>query len=224
MLRYARIDAISKRLAPRISVVNTGDYGVLGITGTEIGTDLIYLAGEGVEEMVDMYLNMIYVLPLINSHPFLISIVEKLICSDIYLTYFPTQGESSDNTDNYAGILRTQALSDFQTLFDGTGIYVPGAMNQSQGIQNDENKAQQAVKSVFLAGEVIKRYIGIDYDNDGIPDTDLYLNNRIESSGVYVSENFNRLSDDSRIVSGVRVKPRYSSNNNNDISQIIDFW
>lgn len=229
MLKYARIDAITKRLSGRITVVNTSDYGVLGITGTEIGTDLIYLLGEGLEEMMDMYLGMIYYLPLENEHPFLSSIAEKLICAELFLTYFPTQGENSENQDSYTSVLRTQALNDFQTLFDGLGIFVPGASNASNSIQNDENKNQMAVKAIYLPGEKTKKYIGYDVDDDGVVDTDMFKNNVNASPSFYTVGDMNQpVEGEDAIVQGIRVRPRWLRNTGkygtNRGESLVDFW
>lgn len=227
MLTYARIDAITKRLSGRITVINQGDIGILGITGTEIGTDLIYLIGEAIEEMVNMYLGMVYVMPLINQHPFLSAIVEKLICAEIYLTYFPTQGESSDNQDAYTSVLRTQALNDFQTLFDGLGIYVAGASNSSNNLQNDETKQQMTVKAIILPGEKTKKYIGYDVDEDGVVDTDMFKNNTNIQPSFYLAGNLSKLTDgDAEIVEGVRIRPRYYKNTKGHgyNSEVVNFW
>lgn len=221
-LTYARIDSIARRLSGRISVVESLDANVLGITKTQIGTDLINLVGEGIEEMMNMYLGMVYFLPLQKQHPFLSSIAEKLICAEVYLTYFPTQGESSDNADSYTSVLRTQALNEFQTLFDGLGIFVPGASNQSLSIQNDESKEQLLVKAVFLPGEKVKKYIGYDYDEDGMPDTELFITNTNTDPSFYTAENFTQLSEgEDAVINGVRVRPKRYNRNRFDI---VDFW
>lgn len=221
-LKYARLDAIIRKLEGRISVVNMSDYGIGGVTGTQIGTDLIYQEGESIEEFMDMYLGMIYVLPLQLTHAYLSSVAEKLICAQIYLNYFPTQGESSDNSDSYTSVLRTQALNDFQVLFDGLGIFVPGASNTSNSIQNDENKTQLAVKAVLLPGEILKPFIGYDYDGDNLVDSDLFkMNTNVEPS-FYTTGNFERYEEwDMDIVDGIRIRERYRVNPR---KADIDFW
>lgn len=209
-LKYARIDAIIRKLAGRITVVNMNDYGITGITGTEIGTDLIELEGQSIEEFMDMYLGMIYILPLKNNHAYLSAVAEKLICAQVYLSYFPTQGESADNSDSYTSVLRTQALNDFQVLFDGLGIFVPGASNNSNSLQNDETKTQLSVKAVLLPNEEIKPFIGYDFDGDSIVDTDLFKMNTNVSPSFYSTGNFEKFEEwDSDIVDGIRVRERH---------------
>lgn len=223
MLKYARIDAIIKKLQGRITVVNLTDTGILGITGTQIGTDMLYLEGESVEEFMDMYLGMIYVLPLKNNHAYLASIAEKLVCAQIYLNYFPTQGESSDSTDSYTSVLRTQALNDFQVLFDGLGIYVPGSSNSSNSFQNDETKQQMSVKAILLPGEELKTYIGYDFDGDNIADSDLYkMNTNVSPSFYTANELEDRHNRGDDILEGIRVRPRTRVNRPNYAD--IDFW
>lgn len=218
MLTYARIEAISQRLAGRVTIINQSNIGILGVTGTQIGTDLIYLIGEGVEEMMNMYLGMIYYMPLINKHPFLSSIAEKLICSEVYLSLFPTQGEAGEATDAYAATLRLQALNDFQTLFDGLGIFVPGSTNASNALQNDESRSQQIVKAVILVGEKIKKYIGYDVDDDGVVDTDMFKKNtNIEPSFYMAGDMERRVDGDLEVLRGVRLRPKYRE-------ELISFW
>jgi hypothetical protein len=220
-LKYAKIDSITRRLAGRITVVDLTDYGITGITGTEIGTDIIEIIGLEKEEFIDMYLSMIYVFPLINEHPFLQAIVEKLVISDVYYTYFPTMAENSENTDTFAGIMRQQALNDFQSLFNGLGIFIPGSSNQANSIQNDENKYQMANKAVMLMGEKIKPYIGYDMDGDGTADSDLYKLNTNVSPSFYSPGDMSLLGEGEDIIDGIRVRPRYTTARN---KADINFW
>lgn len=222
VLKYARLDSITRRLAGRITVVDLTDYGITGVTGTEIGNDIIQIIGEEQEEFIDMYLDMIYVMPLINTHPFLAAIVEKLIISDVYYTYFPTVAESSENTDSFAGIMRQQALNNFQSLFNGLGIFIPGSNNQANSIQNDENSQQMDNKAVKLPGEIYKKYIGYDGDGDGLADSDLFkLNTNVDPS-FYSPGELSLLGEGDDIIDGVRVRSRYKIRGNNRAE--IDFW
>jgi hypothetical protein len=208
ILKYAKIDTITKRLAGRITVVDIVDQGITGITSTQIGTDLIYVVGESVEEFIDMYLTMIYEMPLKNSHSFIQSIADKLIISEVYSTYFPTQLETNDNTGSFSSILRLQALNDFQCLFEGLGIYVPGSTSISASIQNDENKNQMSVKAVILPGERVKKYIGHDFDGDNISDSDLFKLNSNISPSFYSTGQFEKLGENETSINNIRVRPK----------------
>jgi len=207
--QYARLDAIIKRLAGRITVVNINDYGITGVTGTQVGTDLIFIVGEPIEEMITIYLSMLYVFPLQNSHPYISNIAEKLIVADVYGSYFPSQMEDNSNTSNFASVLRQQALNEFQVLFDGTGIFVPGATNQSQSLQNDENRQQQIVKTLILPGEVLKPLIGYDFNGDGLSDTDLFKMNTNVSPSFYNAGDLKQVTDPNEppVFKGVRTRP-----------------
>lgn len=213
ILKYAKIDSIIRRLSGRITVVDIVDYGITGVTSTQIGTDLIYVVGESIEEFIDMYLGMVYQLPLINTHPFLQSIADKLIISEVYSAYFPTQLETNDNTGSFSSILRSQALNDFQCLFEGLGIYVPGSTSISYSIQNDENKNQMAVKAVLLKGEIVKKYIGYDFDGDNISDSDLFKLNSNSTPTFYSSGEFEKVGDEDTYINNIRVKPRHLDRN-----------
>ena len=207
--KYASVDSIIKMLESRIEIVRTTEVSVTGYTGLRIGLDMVEIAGQATEEMMDMWMGMIYELPLQKSHAYLTSIANKLICAEVYETYFPTSDQSSDQ---YASVIRRQALNSFQSLFNGLGIFVSGADNvEALQVQNDENRQQTANKALILPGEILKPYIGYDYDGDGISDTDLFKKNaNLESSELYTEGTFLRLQemDDNPVLRGVRVRPR----------------
>lgn len=222
MFKYAKLENISKRLASRITVVtNLQASGVTGMTGTQVGTDLITLIGEGIEDFVDCFLGMVYELELKRNHPFLNSSIEKLIVSDVYVHYFPSQGESPESGESFATVLRQQALNELQCLFDGFGIFIPGSTNASNSIQNDENRQQMTNKAMILPGENLKKYIGYDFDGDSISDTDLFKLNGNVSPSFYTTGDFEEdFEGGVDIINNIRTKPR----GNNIKSEEISFF
>lgn len=222
-LKYASIDNIAKRLAGRITISTVdADVGVFGMTGTVVGVDLVDIMGQSVEEFMDMFLGMVYIMPLQRSHSFLSSIAERLIVADIYTSYFPVQAESAENSDGFAGVLRKQALNDFQCLFSGFGIFVPGSDSVSLNIQNDPASPQMQNKAIILPGESLKKFIGYDYDSDGLADTDLFKYNANVPPSFYYSGNLENIDDNETVIDGVRVRdPRYIRNN---LTPEIDFY
>lgn len=219
-LRYAKLDSIIKRLQGRITIVDIMDYGITGITGTQVGTDLLYIIGDTIEDFMDNFIGMLYELPLILEHPFIQGIAEKLIIYELYISYFPVQGDPSESNDSFWGNTRQQALNDFQSLFDGTGIFVPGATNTSQQTQNDETRAQLQVKNIILRGEKLKSYIGYDFDGDSIIDTDLYKMNSNVPPSFYTTGTFDKLEQGAEVINNVRVRPKDYEEDRVD----IDFW
>lgn len=220
-LKYASVDNIAKRMSPRINVeISNTNSQVMGITGTSIGTELITLSGESIEEFVDIFLGMIYEMPLKLPHPFLNSIVEKMIVAEVYSYYFPTAGETNEATEFFPQAMRQQALDEFQILFDGLGIFVPGSSNASTQLQNDETKQQQAVKVLLLAGETVKPYIGYDFNGDSVSDTDLFKLNANVQPSFYTTGDFEDLEGGADIINNVRVRPRDYRQDTVD----VDFW
>jgi hypothetical protein len=106
-------------------------------------------------------------------------------------------------------------LDDLQCLVEGTGIFVPGSVTSAQNKQNDERAYQQQVRNVILPGEEVKSFIGHDFDNDGLSDTDLFKQNTSVSPSFYMSGNF---VDEERetVINGIRRRP--------EKEEIIDFW
>lgn len=219
-LKYVNIDRIKTRLQNRLLITDsiTPSYNAI----VQVSKDLVEFVAEEKENWVDIYLGMIYELPLKHTHQFLNSIVEKLVISDLYLYTFSTTGENPENPETFGAILGQQALNQFQTLFDGLGIFIPGATNQSQTKENDENRQQLSVKAIILPGEKIKPHIGYDYTGDNIADTDLFkLNTNVEPT-FFMSNDYSDLNSENDIIDGIRVAPRKKSFNRN-IAE-IDFW
>jgi hypothetical protein len=163
---------------------------------------------------------MIYELPLINPHPYLTDIVEKLIIAEIYLSYFPTSSESPENNDSFSSVMRQSALNNFQALFNGLGIFVPGSTNPENQIQNDELRAQMQNKPIILMGEKIKSYIGYDYDGDNLADTDLFKLNGNISPSFYVAGDKENTNEGVDVLDGVRLKPKYTNSRREE----VNFW
>lgn len=211
-LRYAKIDSITKRLAGRITVTSVYSTGLTGVTQTEIGLDLIDISGQAQEEFVDLFLGMVYELPLQQEHAFVQSIVEKLIVSDVLLTYFPATSELPDNSDNFALVMRQQALNDLQCLFNGLGIFVPGANQELASIQNDPTQPQLVNKALILKGERLKPFIGYDLNGDNVSDTDIFKMNTNQSPSFYTVGDWESLYENATVINGVKVRPsRHSS-------------
>jgi hypothetical protein len=160
---------------------------------------------------------MIYHMPLVNSQPFITNIVERLVISETLMTYFPGKGET-DPAESYSGSLRSMALNDLQCLFEGTGVFVPGAESVSLSKDNDERAAQQLVRSVVLPGESLKQFIGHDYNDDGVSDTDLFKRNTSIDPSFYSAGDFT--TQEQTVVNGVRVRPDKYAHDEID----IDFW
>lgn len=216
---YTTIQNIAKRLSSRIRVIDSPSIqGIQGITSSTIGTELLTLIIDSTEEFVNLYLGMIYVMPLVNNHPFLTSIVDRLVVAETLTTYFPSTGESNQ-PESYPQVLRANALSDFQCLFDGTGIYVPGVDSIANQRENDERAIIQKVKTVILNGETLKPYIGYDYDGDNLADSNLFKNQTTDPS-FYTAGNFDK-EKDQEVINNVRVLPE---DYRGEQEVIIDFW
>lgn len=219
-LKYASIDNIAKRLSSRIKVIQNPASPILGMTGTSIGTELIELTAEALEEFIDCYLSMVYIMPLRHRHPYLNAIVEKLIVADVYALYFPSQTETPEAGESFPNVLRQQAINEFQGLFDGLGIFIPGSTNSSNSIQNDENRQQLQAKAMILPGELLKSYIGYDFDGDSISDSDLFKLNSNVAPSFYTTGEFDDLEIGEDVVNNIRVRPR----NYRPDEEQISFW
>lgn len=221
-MTYTTLADITIKLAPRLKVTSipslVGGPAITGITGSTVGSEIIEMLILSNEGLIDLYLGMLYVLPLKNQHPFVKNIAEKLIISETLLTYFPSTGESSES-ESYPATLRRTALNDLQCLMEGTGIFVPGSETLAQQKQNDENAYQQQVRNVILPGEELKAFIGHDLNGDGVSDTDLFKNNTNVAPSFYTVGDFNKEAE-ADVINGVRVRP----DGYRPTEVEVDFW
>ena len=168
-LKYTSVNNIKLRLKGRLAVPSL--IGASAIVGQqEVDPALIEAIALQQEEFMDSYLGMLYEMPLKHAHPILSGIVEKLVISEIMVTYYQ-QGFSPDQGSDagYGSVLRKQALDSMQMLFVGTKILVPG----TQPLTNASNvPGGESIQYRFvpLPNETLKKFIGVDQDGDGIPD------------------------------------------------------
>lgn len=194
-MKYANIDSLTRKLKGRLEVVLFETSGITGIATQEIDTVTIEMLVDEVElGDMDTYLQMLYEFPLklteLSTVNYLKMIAEDLAISKIIDFKFPRQTDGEANNDGFSQITLQRGLDRLQSLFSGTGIFVAGANQSIQAIQNDANAPQLANKNIVLAGEVLKDYIGYDYNNDGSGDTDIFKRNSIEPS-FYCADDFN---------------------------------
>jgi len=231
--RYTTLNAIKRTLASRLEIAEdifTNTSRPISISGqrTSILLELVYEYGQEVEEgLMDTYLSMIYEMPLklteTSTVSYLNSVARDYIAGACYENAMPLRSENPDGADIWGSIKINRAVNMFQALFYGTGIVVPNinVQNVVPFITNDENRAQQQNKPIILKGEVLKGYIGYDYDNDGISDTDIYKKNPRREDNIYQEGDY-KLYKSNFIESGVQT--RKYRNIDIPISEIINFW
>jgi hypothetical protein len=193
-MKYANIESLTRKLKGRLEVVLVETSGITGIATQEIDQATVEMLVDEVElGDMDTYLQMLYEYPLKLTQPSTVNYL-KMISEDIAVAKiidfkFPRQTDGDANNDGFSQISLQRGLDRLQSLFAGTGIFVAGANAGLQAIQNDANAPQLANKNVILAGEVLKDYIGYDYNDDGNADTDIFKRNSIEPS-FYCADDF----------------------------------
>jgi hypothetical protein len=193
-MKYANLLSLTRKLKGRLEVVAQETSGITGIATQEIDVDTVEMLVEEVEiGDMDTHLQMLYEFPLklteASTVNYLKMIAEDLAIAKIIDFKFPRQTDGEANNDSFSQVTLQRGLDRLQSLFSGTGIFVAGANAGIQAIQNDANAQQLVNKNIILAGEVLKDYIGYDYNNDGNADTDIFKRNSIEPS-FYCADDF----------------------------------
>lgn len=184
MAKYTNLNNITLRLQGRLTFSSSSSPFTPTIGSQDINSSLVDLIVEQVEDWLDSFLGLIYELPLIGSHSLLNGVAEKLVISEILLTYYENLLDPSQGSDKgFGATLRQQALATFQSLFNGTGIIIPEI---NSNISNAPGNIQLQSRFIPLPGERLKTYIGYDNNGDGIPDTNLFSDGVLTNS-IYVS-------------------------------------
>ncbi len=123
---YTNIEAINRRLGNRLQLTDAATLP-LGMGKQSVDTELVEQVAEQVEDSINYVLAQIYQLPLQNRHPVLAEIAEKLICAELYSTFFQaTQVPELGGDAGYGGKLRKEAMDRLQFLAYGYNVYIPG--------------------------------------------------------------------------------------------------
>lgn len=214
LYQYATLAGIIKRASGRVTILETGVTGLSGVTEFAVGLDQVEVYVEATEAMMDINLSMIYYMPLMLTSPmtvnYLKQIAENYVVADLIDCFYTRQTDSVDNNDIFSTVTRKVAADNFQRLFGGTGIFIPGSDPTLVAIQNDPMSLQSQHKALILPEEKLKPFIGYDTNEDGVPDTDLFSGNATNpnffETGVIPTVD----QSDEFIIDNVQVRPRYN--------------
>jgi len=142
---YASIDRLRRKLNARLKLdVSQTDFYPVSVVDDILLTDII----DEKESYVDLYLGMIYVLPLSREQPVVVHIVEDLVMSElVQYEYVNTQTASQDLT-NFATMCKKRAYNMLYQLLAGSNVPIPEADGVGFYL------AQQFTKRLMLPGEV----------------------------------------------------------------------
>jgi len=142
---YVNIDRLRRKLNQRLKLDSSqADFYNVAIVDELLLQDVIAEK----ENFVDMYLGMIYKLPLRNNQPVVNQIAEDLVMSDlIAYEYVNTQTASQDLT-NFAVLTKKRAYNMLYQLLAGMGIPLPEADGVGFYL------AQQFTRRLVLPGEI----------------------------------------------------------------------
>ena len=133
--KYTSYNKLARKLRGRLKVYETEELDIYpGQEPTQSADpDLVLDVLEETENLVDLILSQIYILPLQNTHPIVTDIVESLTISNIIKIHFQGQGFSSLSGDmsGMSPDTRNQAYTLLGMLTAGFNIYIPNVPQQN---------------------------------------------------------------------------------------------
>lgn len=135
MSTYTTTEAIARRLRGRLKVTTTLSPSSAPSFNTQQVVDplLIQDVLEQVENDLDLTLAQIYEMPLLNRHPILAGIVEKLATAEILQTHYQsTQAVEMGGDPGYGALLYKQAMQQMAKLTAGHNIMIFGVQPPAQ--------------------------------------------------------------------------------------------
>jgi hypothetical protein len=156
------------------------------ITQQTVDPELIEDIASQVEDKINMILGQIYEMPLINKHPIVAGIVERLVVADIMMTHFQSSQIPELGGDaNFGGLMHKKAQEDLAMLTAGHNIAlagippapnIPGAMTPQPIVLPNEKMRSLPPDTVtrnytiiggsrFKASDSTRRDWGIDWDD-----------------------------------------------------------
>lgn len=129
MPKYTSIDSISRKLRARLRINSTdlpNQYAQMQLAKTPVDEELVRDIIEEMENYLDQYLCVVYVLPLQNSHPILKRCVDAFIMADLMEYHFNITAYSESTDPSGFGVRnRNEAYQILRSLTFGYNVPIP---------------------------------------------------------------------------------------------------
>lgn len=128
-MKYTTFEKLERKLRGRLKIVEISENPLYPSTSLqqEVDPDLVEDVIEEQENLLDLILEQIYILPLKNNHPILTDIVNNLVMAEIIKVHFQGQGLANIGSD-LSGLARDtkmEAYNKLAMLTVGYQVFIP---------------------------------------------------------------------------------------------------
>jgi hypothetical protein len=142
--RYTTLESIQSKLQSRLAFMGGGFGGNNPMLISQDVNDLFFTEIlEEAEDLLDIYLRLVYVVPLAFEHPILRKIVDNLTIADLLVAHFPHAG--MDANSPIVAALRMDAYQFIRCLTYPLPVAIPGLPL--------EPKERMHIQAILLPGE-----------------------------------------------------------------------
>jgi hypothetical protein len=184
-MKYTTFEKLERKLRGRLKIVEISENPLYPSTSLqqEVDPDLVEDVIEEQENLLDLILEQIYILPLKNNHPILTDIVNNLVMAEIIKVHFQGQGLANIGSD-LSGLARDtkmEAYNKLAMLTVGYQVFIP---NQQMIVKP---QGMTEYRKIVLQGESLRI----------APPEKVPINNEtiLLDRSVILSEKYNPFSD-----------------------------
>jgi hypothetical protein len=184
-MKYTTFEKLERKLRGRLKIVEISENPLYPSTSLqqEVDPDLVEDVIEEQENLLDLILEQIYILPLKNNHPILTDIVNNLVMAEIIKVHFQGQGLANIGSD-LSGLARDtkmEAYNKLAMLTVGYQVFIP---NQQMIVKP---QGMTEYRKIVLQGESLRI----------APPEKVPINNEtvLVDRSVILSEKYNPFSD-----------------------------
>lgn len=125
--QYTTTNSIMRKLRSRLRITQGGSniYNTTNWINLGVDEDLVHQIILEQEDFLNMYLQMVYTLPLKNTHYILTKCIDGLVISELMKIHSTSGAETSDPS-GYGGGLKQDSLNIIKSLTYDLNVAIPG--------------------------------------------------------------------------------------------------
>ena len=156
--KYTTLKSLMFKAANRLKINDETDTNIF--TSTSIATqkiddELVLSIIEEEENFLDHYLSLVYVMPLVNTHPILRKCIDGLVIGELLEIFYPYAGLDANLQQQNS--MKVESLQIIRSITYSLNVHIPGMPLQASPLDRFH------IQPIKLLGEVYKT-TGIEED------------------------------------------------------------